>query len=786
MKKKFATTLIATLFSATVLSGAAGVFALENGVASAQTARSDVTDELISPVSYEQYLPLSSPSDIALSERYIAIADGNNVHIYDKKNEEYQTFTHAQNGLPNDNIKKLQFCENGKLYYADNSTGANFYELDISARVSSNEHLEDIACSTFVIDGSSLYFANSSGTLYTASLNDYTAEMPPLPFNDEESEAPPEKPTLAFWNGELYFTDNGPMQSLYKFNPKTQQLTPIATLSSDDSIKQMAITAGILTCTTTAGDFCAYTLPRVEETTLVNRTAGNFTAVAAMDNFAYAVNGKEVRQYSVEEESFTSYSICSTSSLPYRLSGATDLCVSGENLLIADSGNSRVSVYDTHSGAYKRNFGIDLSPSFLSSDGETLLLANAASAALYSTDGEKQATFNEFQGNIVGAASVYGKHYLVTDANYFYALTQAENGAWQASETKKLSHTPKLLTADVYGNLYIASNGQSSTYAYKFTETEFTDPDASGAEVLDNLPQNTQKIAVDYEGNLYALADGSIYKNGNDETLSFTTPLVYASDVSVTAFAFGVEENSTYLLCDQNYLLRSERLALPTVKTIPVDGADEAIFSQDSAEFVVVNTKENALLIAFELEELKDQDYFPYAGYIRQETPLTALRLGEAGKYSLIAVYDETENIYRTYLALTSLTTVSEDQSADFDEEKTGYITSAVTLYKFPYLTELLTAGELPRGTRVQVLGELSLDHEYYQVSYEADGVTKTGYIPKSFVAETDGTIPEAETVVFGAEESDLDSLWRLAYILLGLAAIAILTDYLLLRKKKE
>lgn len=755
----------------TLLIGAGGVSV---GLQTAN-AEEPTPDALFSPLSYEQYLPLVDPADIAVSIRYTAIADGNQIYLYDKSKQEYQVFTHTQNGRPNDDVKKLQFCDNGKLYYADNSTGANFYELDLSSFTSSNDGLTDIACSTFVIDGTTLYFANSSGALYSASLTDYQEDMPALPLKRT-----PNKPALAFFNDELYFTDNASIQLLNKYNPQTEQLTNLTALSTNE-IERMTITSGVLAYTTATQAFYTYTLPRLQAETLRYFENGEFSAVASLDSKIYAVYGAEIREYDMQTDEFTDFAICGNSALPNRLHGATDACVHGKDLLVADAGNLRVSIYNEQ-GDIQKNIPVDFAPEYISCGENEFFIASKTQVALYRFDGEKQAQFQNFQGNITGIASVFDKHYLVTADNYYYQLSRGQGGEFICNETQKTSHIPKMLTADIYGNLYIAGSGQNATYAYRFTESEFISPDASGAQVLDNLPLNAKKIAVDFNGNFYTLAENKIYINGNQENFDFSTPHVYSQGVQAVSFAFGAEKNQAFVLCNGNYLLQTERLQLPSLSAIATSGVDENIFSEQSAEFIVVDVQENALLVDFDLQQLQGAQYFPYAGYTRAQSTLKALQLGTSGEYSIIAVYDETEKTYQTYYTRKAFTKTATDYIVDFETEKTGYVTSEVTLYKFPYLTPLLTAGLLPRGAQVQVLGELSLDHEYYQIRYQADEVERTGYIPKSFVAETNGLPPQAETVIVGVEESNTDAIFRLTYILLGLLAIAVLIDYLILR----
>jgi len=63
------------------------------------------TVELLSPSSYEEYLPLNAPADVAATEDYTAIADGNVIYVYDRADDVYRKYTHD---TPSQNkIKKI-------------------------------------------------------------------------------------------------------------------------------------------------------------------------------------------------------------------------------------------------------------------------------------------------------------------------------------------------------------------------------------------------------------------------------------------------------------------------------------------------------------------------------------------------------------------------------------------------------------------------------------------------------------------------------------------------------
>ena len=782
MKKKMLAMLPIFLATATVMPFAA------KSVSAVEAQASEKTERLIAPQTYEEYLPLTSPTDVAASENYTAIADGNAIYIYDRQENEYKKFEHGEENAPESTVTKLQFDEYGTLYFLDSSVSTNFYALNVETGA---EKKIDLACGTFTVHGDDLYFTNAQEDLYTLSLASEALSPVALRWNNVS--------TLSFWNGELYFVraDN----YLMKIDPKSQaepdpSKATFAIFSKQ--INHIAISDGVLGCTNAAGEFVAYPLSQISDDDMLFKSkAEDFSAVSTFGNYFYTIASSDatVLQYSTQTNAFTDFEISASSDSDHRFSEANDVCLVGDKLFIADNGNERVSVYNRKTQSFEKAINVALSPLFLSADEKTLLIASEEKAILYSleaaTYGEQMGQFSTFNGKIVGTASVYGTYYLISENNYAYTLQASEEtGAWLAIETKKTStRYPKALTADVYGNLYILSGSD----VFVFTEATFTSPIEPGEKVCENLPTSTTKLSIDYNGTIYALANDALYR-GDGTIFDFDDTLVYYNDPNatpiLTSFAFGVEENETYILCEGNYLVQSTALSLPTVKTINVQGADERIFENASAEFSVVKTTTNALLVEFDLQTLSGAEHFPYVSFERANTQRTALKIGQTDSYYLLAEYDKTAGTYRTYLALISS---CEPMEADAyrteyssEEQKTGYITSAITLYKFPYLTELLKSGELARGTQVKVLGEIKeLDHAYFHVSYESEsGEIKTGYIPQAFVTDFSGLPQTSETIEVGETEND-DAVFRLAYLLLGFAAICILTDYLFLRKKK-
>lgn len=800
MRKTTLTISSAFLFTALAFSTAATAFAVQNAEKVAAESSAVLTQSseekrgLLLPQTYEEYLSLTEPSSIALSANYTAIAEENFVYVYNREENEYQKYEHEAAGSKQ-NIQQLQFCEDGNLYFSADSSGENFYRLNLATLEKTK--LSEIACHSFVIHGKSLYFANSAGTLFSADLEEEGTPTLLLP----ETETSPNKPALAFWNGELYFTDNGVQQILYKIKPSVGIPTPVATLT--ERVERMTIESGVFAYTTSGGDFYAYPLSQITDENAYSKvTSSSFSALSSFDSMIYAIQPQKgsIKQYSTTEKAFTSFEICASSAAENRLDSASALCLFKDELFIADDGNRRISVYHVKNKTFETFENALLTTSHLSSDGETLLVASGTKAVLYGLKGENRgkilASFERFKNQIKGTASVYGAHYLITEGYAYQIAQNVETGAFELTERKKGCTSfvaPTLLSADAYGNLYVATG----SFVYRFAESDFMKPEKEGEEIFNSLPVNATQIALDYEKNLYALENGKVYKNGEiTEYINLTaTPYVYGGGnytPQILSLAFGVEQNAAYALCDGNYIIQTDELNLPTVNTIAVDGSDERVFSEESATFSVVKTSENALTVEFDLPALNGADYFPYLSLTRQKTALTALKIGERAEYNLVAVFDENSKTYQTFLVLKEfceeLPTDEYKTEYSKEEQKTGYLSNAIALYKFPYLTELLKAGELPRGGEITLLGEIDkLDHAYYHVAYETeDGARKEGYVPKAYVNEFDGSPKDKATFTAGETESNLDSVWRLGYLLLGFTAICILVDYLILKRNKD
>ncbi len=791
MKKITATITLALAAAALCVTGTA--FYHASSPALAQTGE-PVHAELIAPTSYEQYLRLASPQSVAATDGYLAIADGSTLYVYDEADGLYREYVHTES------VQKLAFDGSGNLYFLSH---LRLYKLTPEAlKNGGSATFLDVACIGFAIENTTLCYYASNSLLTFAPLDELSDVTTVALEHPLQTESP-----LAFGKDGLYcvLKNEEGGHTVYAINTQTYALTAITNVS--EKLLSMTVANNLLCFATESNAFFAYSVKDLSaggsasDVSPITKDEKGYVSVCSHDGSVYAVRDNIVRRYAVESASFTSYEIGASSNSVHRLNGATALTLNKNRLFIADEGNNRVSVYDVETGEFGTPVATEFSTPYLASYQSTLLVASESETTVYSlakrTYGKPLITLKDedVEGKIVGVASVYGRYYVLTEDNYCYTLSQ-ESGEWAWTEMQKNTQTLRAVafTADVYGSLYIAYDDDT---VYRFTEKELLNADERGAKILENL-QFPEKIAVDYETDLYALVDGAIYEYTQSDGGMYALKESYAPDYGLVkdatpracSFAFGFEDEFTYLLYDGDYIVRTDELSIPAVNPIPVGNAAELVFGEESAEFTVVTVDVDSILIEFDAAQLKDTVEFPYVAFERTQSQQTALKIGEEGDYSLLAIAKQRTGDYKTCLVLSESCTELDRSSyhTEYDNARLGYLTSDVSLYKFPYLNELFAQATPARGTQVELLGEIvKLDHAYYQVRItDENGGVKTGFIPKPYINLFDGSTPVHGTVVSGSTESDDEGVWRSAYLILGFGAIVILVDFLILHRTKE
>jgi len=775
------TTCKKTILSLCLLTAAAsltatGLCAQKTSVSAQETAP---VERLLSPTSYEEYLRLSAPTDVAATDGFIAVADGNILYAFNRDSGVWQQYVHTNP------ITKIDFGGREELFFLD-QTSNSLYKLNVRENTQAVD--TGIVCTTFSICEDKLYCINISAgqtSICFAPLSDLTALS--KPYTEKIY-----SPALSFYNGEIYYVYG--MNHLYKLNPETNASAHVAELPGQ--VPSMTVSEGVVFCVTDNGGFYGYQLSDLAEKgnakncDPVAEFEDGYTAVSANGSDVYLVRERSIRKFSLKSKEMTDYEIGASSDSKHRFDGASETLLAGQRLFIADDGNDRISVYDTQAQAFQQPIATELDAPFMASYGETLLVSTSSQAVLYSLNEESygqkltQLTSDKVSGTIVGAVAVYDNYYLVTDTNYCYTLTLGETGyAWQ--ETLRKARPAERLASDANGYLYALN----ADMVYRYTEESFNSPTEQGVKICENIPADTEKIAVDYAGNLYALANDTLYAYAVSEgvyekqsEMTFDEPLVYGVTPAPLSFAFGIEENEAYILYEGNYITVTTALDLPTVKTIPTENITSGIFGNGEAEFSVAQTLPNSLCVEIDLAKLDGASEFPYLSYYRSETPITGLKIGETADYALLCFRENAESEYKTLLVAKNRQTELSDNFLTYDEPKKGYLTNAAMAYKFPSMG-LPTLGQFTKGAEAVLLGEVNgLDGGYYAV--ELDG--KTVFAPKSHVTLFNGAPPASQTVTVGETGADKDSILRVAYLLLGAGAICILVDYLILRKKDK
>ncbi|MBR2321370.1 MAG: hypothetical protein IKA57_04465 [Clostridia bacterium] len=793
--------------------GAASLCAKKNP---SVVANADVSNvELLSPESYVQYLPLVAPTDIAVTENFTAIADGQKIYVYEGNitgnvQGEYRIYTHKEA------VSELSFDDNNNLYFLSEF---ELYKLPLNALGTpmSATKVESIVCSGFTIKENTLYYyAMSKNVIKRYSLTNGA------PLEDITLTAPLQEytPLTIDKDGILYYaSDRDSAYTIYAVNVTTR--TSNAVITFNEPLKSITIANHLLGVVTKSGIFYTYSnydlddskaenITPITDTSLDETDKNGYMAVYPYEDSIFAIRDNAIRQYSVSKLTFTDFEITSASAAPHRFNSANDVFLAENKLFIADDGNDRISVYNTETQVFETAIPSALPDPYLAAYKDTLLVASTQEATLYNLSAEQYGksllniSIEEADCKIIGVACVYDRYYLVTNNNYTYTFTATDN-VWnykKVKNTSKVGVFATAFTADIFGSLYVTYN---SGELYRFTEKELTSSSSTGTKIFSGL-NNVEKISVDYKANIYALSNGIITKyipndpktEEDNEIQPFTLHYNLVKDDTplLTSFTFGVEEQTAYLLYEGNYVISSKDLQIDTVETFDIDTAIQTIFDGSNQSFSLVKVlpeqkDEFAILTEFDLNLLQNEpEKFSYIAFDRCDASFTALKLGEEKDYSVLAVGDG--NIgYKTYLVKTKFceTISPEGYHIPYAESnKTGYLTSAASLYKFPYLNTALTVAEMPRGAKVTLLGEIhQLDRTYYEISYtNENGEVKTGYIPTSYINLFDGTAPKAETITYGETEDDTESVGRMLYILLGLGAIGILIDVLLLKKSKE
>ena len=738
--------------------------------------------ELLLPENYEQYISLTDPTDFTLDEHYIAIADKPDasnaaIYLYSRAENIYNKYTLPTSG----EISSLNLyrCDEGDfLLYIE--TGNKLHCLDLETMQPAQLTWNGSPPSVMQLSGNEIYYTIQTGTtssLYYTTIDglEVTAATSELDILDSS------KPAFAIYGGTVYVSEGNSVRSC----------SPTAATggyTTTDAIEYFAVAGP------SNGDILYSNAGnRLYRGSDQQSFRDGCSVVKQYGGDFYVLSGDEILRYDIGSEDFDDYRIGKYSDAENRLGpGAAGISLFGQTLLVADTTNSRILVYDTKDRAYGASVTVGYDPLILCAGENSFAVSDGHALYIYAY-GEESPKLSlpsaSFSAQVVDIAYSYGNYYIVTGGNN-NACIQSEESALSGKNTLiagKVSHSPVSVAADLFGNIYVAS--EQSVYVY--TETTFGKGGAGDLTCAFTAPP--LKILSDYEGNIYALTGDSVYRYEHGTTYMIDSyafgetfnddAFVYSETaLSALSFAFGYEDDTVYILSD-GFIAAARGLNVSSLNNLSGTEAHGAVFDdlpdEAFAQNRLVTANAGTVCVGIGLSSLEEEAALLDCGeYYRAEEPRTGVALAETDYGVLALFYDEeVENefvVTRTYelcllLKGSGYTYPDAVQSPSYTA---ATLSNDAGLYKYPAMRTSAPTGEendpyeyaafcrladLSKGTRVTVLSVLTPESgvldcgSYAFVRCDgADGV-RYGFVPESYL------IPAAQTGSAGTTQF----VWR-------------------------
>ncbi len=777
MKKKLITILIILAAVCALGTGALTAHA-ENGKANGGNAET----RLLLPSSYEQYLELESPSDFAVSERYIAVADKQEnkavFYIYDRQSDSPSYNVYSYETSREISSLNLYSCSEGDfLFFIETGNYVYYIPLqDLSQGHISFDGFNNTAVnnpSTMLIHGNGIYSAVQTDTnfqLRYTTLNGLTAETTTT---IEESILCTNRPAFASFGDSMYMAAD---DSIYQLTPASADLF----FTVNRSINSFVM------CGETASDIVY--IDRDGYLYVGNNDAsGKQLNVSVIKNIpsVFPVHSSEtffllqednIVTYDTSVSSFINYTIGKYSSGENRLGqNASDISVNGNRIAIADTANSRVLIAEKRengSYVYSEIQTEEFSPSLVCAGKSSIFISDGSAAFLYSYSNLKtpSASFarEEFSGTVYACTYSYGTYYIVTSGNQSAAtLSEQDN----TLERYDFSSAATSITSDIYGNLYLFINNA----VYRYSPEEFVSN--GNGTLLQAFAGDSVKLLSDYAGNLYAQTDGGVYLlNSGGNTSVFApaslAPLVYYDGTpTVESFAFSFESGEVYILSD-GFIAVTEEIGISSLNNLSSKDENgkkaydvlytDALTADSYTALQLVTVPAQSVAISLDFQGLgQSSDSLPYESYSKTAEERTGVVLARTVNGPIVGFFTRTEDpdsdvnvvyAYEVALILDTDDTLAYSDAAQENAAQSASVVENVGIYKYPQMrlgsnavsssedyTDFLCIGRLEKGAQISLLARVDgahLDSDYYFVSASVGGETVYGYIPASFAVQ--------------------------------------------------
>ena len=728
----------------------------------AAQSENEITAELVLPTSYEQYLELKSPTDFAVSEKYIAVADKTSaseavIYIYDKAEKSYKTCRIQTT----DKISSLNFysCSSGEYLFYILPPNA-LYSIKLDADTLSPEKNEQITPSVLLIhDNRDIYYSTQTGSssmLFYSSFDGDLNILPGTQIGDTSLET--EKPAFSEYDGQVYVSANKNIYPCDSDNYYTE--TPIVT---QDSIYNFAIfgKSSSQIMYSNAGNRLYYGDGE-------NPIADNCSIIKYFDGKLFVLYGDGISQFDTASGTFTAYRIDKYSDNQNRIGkDASDISLWGKHLAIADKENRRVVLYDTTdmAGGIRTVDDLNFLPQILCAGKNSFAVSDSFQVRLYDYEGTllKTVPSDSFSSTVRGIAYSYGTYYIVAEGN-MNACKLTEDGEFVSG---KNSDAGTSVTADIFGNIYIL-NGDK---VYRYTSENFGKQQSG--EFLIKFSAAPDKILADYAGNIYALTSDAIFRFKTDKFKTDKSPaeevniseqlnaLVFnQSASSAVSFALGFESDEIYILSD-GFIAKTDSLNVASLGDLSAAQTYESIFdtlpSADFAQDRLVTAQAGCVSIRLDYSAMQARPASLPCGefsLVTSERTGIVLARTEHGVIALFYEHSEdgiqTSRNYEICLLPTGSNFELLGDRYYTEKSYSASVSNEIGLYKYPAMhvgsdgafRGLGELQRLERGTTVDVIGELAPDAgildagTYAFVSISQENGETYGFIPLRYLVE--------------------------------------------------
>lgn len=762
MKKKLITIFLIVAAVCALGVGAIAAHA-ENGGTDGDTAET----RLFLPSSYEQYLELENPSDFAVNERYIAVADGDIIYVYDRNESVFATYTHTTS---TSTLSSLNFYESGGscyLLFVDSNT--NIYYIDCGSRADDTFSSTPLSftCASFIIQGETMYYSRttSGAVVYRTAMSlSSLAEGETI----EQDATTSITPYFSMSGSELYFSLNSRIYLITESGAAQEYR------SVSSSITAFSVTDDKIFYSTTGSDrdFLVYQNQTSETVQYNGNPITGVPSVKLVGNELWFIENQNIRlldPFASEGYSFLDYTIGKYADIANRIGqSASDISLNDNTVVIADTSNSRILLAQNASngGSYTSIQTDAFSPTIVCAGENDFAAADGGILRIYSYDGSLVRSYDALTTSINGIAYSYGKYYVTAESQSFIYVYDAANGS---PESKSVPAAGNAVTADIYGDLYVLSG----TAVYKLNALSENVFDGS---IVYTAPSQTNKLLSDFAGNIYAQTDDGVYLLSDSGNVSVFTPsdlsslVYYGGTPTIASFAFGFENGDVYILSD-GFIAVTRAVGISSLDSLDATGVYDSIIASERlpdsySGLQLVTVPANSVAISLNVSLLtEDTAALPYSGYERTAEEKTGVVLADTGDGLIVGFFDagdETDlNPVRTYqtalvlgigLDYEGILASSEYLSApDAGFANGGYAVESVGVYRFPQMgpvsdetadSGFLRFAELPKNTSVRILQKISnaaLDSKYYYISADINGETVCGYVPASFISAQSG-----------------------------------------------